>query len=64
MADIVNLRRARKEKARQERKREAAANRLQFGRNKPQKAADRDAERRAARALEGKRLTSKEGEKE
>jgi hypothetical protein len=56
MADILNLRRARKEKARRDRESEAAANRLRFGRSKAQKEAKRDAEARAARALDGKRL--------
>ena len=32
MADFINLRRARKDKARREHEREAAANRLRFGR--------------------------------
>ena len=56
MAEIVNLRRARKDKARRERESTAAANRLRFGRTKAQKAADRDAEARADRTLDGKRL--------
>ena len=56
MADIVNLKRARKDKARREHEREAAANRQRFGRTKAQKAADRDAEARAHQSLAGKRL--------
>jgi hypothetical protein len=56
MADIVNFRRAAKEKARAQREREAAANRRSFGRSKAEKAADRDAEARASRALDGKQL--------
>ena len=40
MADVINLRRARKDKARREREHEAAANRLRFGRTKAQKSAD------------------------
>ena len=57
MADMLNLRRARKDKARRERESTAAANRLRFGRSKAEKSADRDAEARADRALDGKRLT-------
>jgi hypothetical protein len=57
MAEIVNLRRARKEKAREQRKNEADANRLRFGRTKGQKAAERDEQARRGSSLEGKRLT-------
>jgi hypothetical protein len=56
MADIVNLRRARKDKARRERESEAAANRRRFGRTKAQKAADKDAAARGRRGLDGKVL--------
>jgi hypothetical protein len=59
MADIVNLRRARKDKARRERENTAAANRLRFGRSKARKAAERDAEARADRTFDGKRLPSR-----
>jgi hypothetical protein len=56
MADIVNLRRASKDKARRERDSEAAANRHRFGRTKAQKAADKDAAARGRRDLDGKVL--------
>ena len=56
MADIVNLKRARKDKARRERQGEAEANSRRFGRTKTQKAADKDAEARTRRALEDKAL--------
>ena len=56
MADIVNLRKARKEKARRERDSEAATNRRRFGRTKAQKNADRGAEERARRSVADKRL--------
>jgi hypothetical protein len=56
MAEIVNLKRARKEKARRERNNEADANRLRFGRTKAQKTADTDAEARRRRMLGGKEL--------
>ena len=56
MAEIVNLRRARKEKARRERENEAQANRLRFGRTKAAKATDKDHAERQRNALDGKRL--------
>ncbi|MBM3646875.1 MAG: DUF4169 family protein [Alphaproteobacteria bacterium] len=56
MAEIVNLRRARKDKARREREVAADANRRQFGRTRTEKTADQDAKRRAERTIEGKRL--------
>jgi hypothetical protein len=56
MADIVNLKRARKDKAARERASEAAANRRRFGRTKEQKAADKDAEARTRRTLDEKLL--------
>ena len=54
MADIVNLRRARKDKAKREGASEAEANRRRFGRTKAQKAADKDAEARNRRDIDGK----------
>ena len=57
-ADIVNLRHARKPKARAERERIAEGNRLRFGRSaseRKQSAAVKDLE---ARALDGKRRPS------
>ena len=56
MADIVNLKRARKDKALRERQSEAAANRRRFGRTKAEKAGDKDAKARARRELAGKVL--------
>ena len=56
MAEIVNLRRARKDKARQQRESEADANRGRFGRTKAEKAADKDAQERARRDIDGKRI--------
>jgi hypothetical protein len=56
MAEIVNLRRARKDKARRERESEADANRRRFGRTKAEKAADKDARERARREVDGKRI--------
>ena len=56
MAEIVNLRRARKDKARQQRVSEADANRRRFGRTKAEKAADKDAQDRARREVDGKKI--------
>ena len=56
MAEIVNLRRVRKDKTRREQEREADANRLRFGRTKAQKRADQDAQERAERAHRDKKL--------
>jgi hypothetical protein len=56
MADIVNLRRARKDKARQQRESEADANRRRFGRTKAEKAADKDAQDRSQREVDGKKI--------
>lgn len=58
MTKIVNLKRVRKDKARQERERDAEANRLRFGRTKAQKAADKDAKERERRAMDERKLES------
>ncbi len=56
MAEIVNLKRVRKDKARREHDREAEANRARFGRTKAQKLADKDAKQREQRAIDEKKL--------
>ena len=56
MAEIVNLRRARKDKVRQQRESEANANRRRFGRTKAEKAADKDAQERSRRDVDGKKI--------
>ena len=56
MAEIVNLRRARKDKARQQRESAADANRRRFGRTKAEKAADKDASERGRRDIDGKKI--------
>ena len=56
MAEIVNLRRARKDKGRQQRESEADANRRRFGRTKAEKAADKDVQDRARREVDGKKI--------
>lgn len=58
MAEIVNLNKARKEKARRARAGEADANRRLFGRTRAQKQADRDAGARARKTLDDRRLDS------
>ena len=63
MADIVNLKRARKDKARREHEREAAANRLRFGRTKAQKTTDQDATARSRRSLDDKQLPPDKSDK-
>ena len=60
MADIVNLKRARKDKARHEREALADANRRRFGRTKAEKTNDKDAKARAERAIDGKRIDREE----
>jgi hypothetical protein len=56
VAEIVNLKRMRKDKARREQERTAEANRLRFGRTKAQKIADKDAKERERRAIDEKKL--------
>jgi hypothetical protein len=64
MADIVNLRRARKDKMRRERESEADANRRRFGRTKAEKAADKDSATQARRELDGKLLDAEKDGRE
>jgi hypothetical protein len=53
MADVINLRRARKAKARADAGAQAAANRAAHGRSKVAKAAERRAADRLVRTLDG-----------
>lgn len=53
MAEIVNLNRMRKAKARDRAEAEAAANRVKHGRTKAEKANDRRAEERRRALLDG-----------
>ncbi len=55
MAEIVNLRQARKRKARQDKERAAEQNRLLHGRGKAEKTRDRDESQRSASFLDGHR---------
>jgi hypothetical protein len=54
-AEIVNLRRARKAKARTEREKEAEANRIAFGRTKAEKAATGAERERSRRVIDSHR---------
>jgi hypothetical protein len=60
MAEIINLRRARKDKQRRDKESEADANRRRFGRTRAEKAADQDTAKRREHALDGKRLEKDE----
>lgn len=62
MAEIINLRRARKDKERRNRASEASANRQRFGRTKAEKKRDEDIAERARRAAEGARLDEDKSE--
>lgn len=58
MGDVVNLRLRRKQSARTERERQAAENRVRFGRSRLERhAADAEAERAEA-ALDGHRIVA------
>jgi hypothetical protein len=56
MAEIVNLNKHRKAKAREDRESEARGNRIKYGRTKAEKENDRRAEARRARLHEGQKL--------
>jgi hypothetical protein len=56
MADIINLRRARKDKARAEGEAHAAANRSRFGRKRAERDSAEAEKRLADRHLDGHRL--------
>lgn len=58
MAEVINLRLARKAKDRAEKARQAEANRVKFGQTKAQRKARKSEEDRAARELDGKKLDS------
>ncbi len=56
MAEIVNLRRARKGKARAEKDARAADNRVRFGRTKAEKSESEIESRRVEQKLDGKKI--------
>lgn len=55
MAEVINLRSARKARARKDAEAQASANRARFGRTKGEKARDRLESERAERLLDGAR---------
>ncbi|MCI4590342.1 DUF4169 family protein [Sphingobium sp. BYY-5] len=59
MSNVINLRQARKAKARADKLNQADANRAKFGRTKAQRAADSAAEQKRAALLDGARLEKK-----
>lgn len=61
MADVINLRQARKQKARTEKEAVAAANRAAFGRTKAEKQLTQARQEQAARLLEGHLRTPEPG---
>ncbi|AMJ60611.1 DUF4169 family protein [Bosea sp. PAMC 26642] len=61
MAEIVNLRRARKQRARQDAEAQAQQNRLTFGRTKAERRITEATREKAERDLEGHRLPDDDG---
>ena len=64
MAEIVNLRRARKSKERERQKAEAAQNRAVFGRSKAEKRLTESEHALAEASLDGRRLLKLDGDRE
>lgn len=62
MADIVNLRQARKAKAKQSKEAKAAANRVQFGRTKAEKTLSTAQKANRDKRLDGHKMTDTEGD--
>lgn len=62
MAEIVNLRRARKQRARQEAEQQAQQNRIAFGRTKAERSLTQAERDKAARILDGHRLAPPDDE--
>ncbi|OYW66507.1 MAG: hypothetical protein B7Z40_11195 [Bosea sp. 12-68-7] len=62
MAEIVNLRRARKQRARQEAEQQAQQNRIAFGRTKAERSLTQAERDKAARALDGHHLAPPDDE--
>lgn len=62
MADVINLRQARKTRARQEKADKAAANRRLFGQTKVEKEQATQTKSRSERWLDGHKILKLEGE--
>jgi hypothetical protein len=60
MGDVINLRQARKAKARAGKEAQAQENRVRFGRTGAEKRRDADVEDRGARTHEGHRIDGKD----
>ncbi|GAY23230.1 MULTISPECIES: DUF4169 family protein [Sphingobium] len=60
MGDIVNLRQARKAKARADKERQAQGNRIKFGRTKAERLAQSAEEERNRRLIEGARRDNRD----
>lgn len=56
MGDVINLNRYRKARARAEKERQAASNRVRHGRTRGEKATTRREQERTAAELDGKRI--------
>jgi hypothetical protein len=63
-AEIVNLRRARKQRARQDAEKTAEQNRISFGRSKAERTLTEAERDKAARTLDGHRLLGSDDERE
>jgi phage-related minor tail protein len=61
MGDVINLNQARKARERQEKTRQADANRVRFGRNKGEKLREASEAEKLRRELEGKKKSPPEG---
>ncbi|GAB4392848.1 MAG: DUF4169 family protein [Kiloniellaceae bacterium] len=64
MSEIINLRQAKKRRARAEKEAQAAANRTKFGRTKGARKKDEAGQARAERDLAGKKLDSKRNDQD
>lgn len=62
MAEIVNLRRARKQRARQDADKQAQQNRIAFGRTKAERSLTQAERDKAGRTLDGHRLAPPDDE--
>ncbi len=62
MAEIINLRRARKQRARQDADKQAQQNRIAFGRTKAERSLTQAERDKAARTLDGHRLAPPDDE--
>lgn len=60
MAEIINLKRARKQKARQESEAQAEQNRISFGRSKAERRLSEAERDKASRLLDGHRLVKED----